>query len=203
MDTLVILVILGAITAAIAAGKGRSIVGWFFGGFFLGILGVILILCMSNLKEEEAKRAREALERRRLREKLKQEQLKNEAFRQHAAERLDAHDNLLGTDTRGANRQLGGGAQQAQLGFGAEDEAQMPQQRPARTGSPAPAPGTFGGVQWYFEINGETVGPAAETAVINMLRSGKIAPSTLVCREDQEQWLPASQVPAFRAIRKT
>lgn len=30
----------------IASYKGRSVVGWFFGGLFLGLLGLIIVACL-------------------------------------------------------------------------------------------------------------------------------------------------------------
>lgn len=30
----------------IASYKGRSVVGWFFGGLFLGLLGLIIVSCL-------------------------------------------------------------------------------------------------------------------------------------------------------------
>lgn len=32
----------------IAHGKGRSAVGWFFGGLFLGGIGLIIVACISD-----------------------------------------------------------------------------------------------------------------------------------------------------------
>ena len=32
----------------IAHGKGRSAVGWFFGGLFLGGIGLIIVACLSD-----------------------------------------------------------------------------------------------------------------------------------------------------------
>lgn len=34
----------------IAMKKGRSFVGWLFGGIFLGLIGLIIILCLPNKK---------------------------------------------------------------------------------------------------------------------------------------------------------
>ena len=34
----------------IAHGKGRSAVGWFFGGLFLGGIGLIIVSCLSDKK---------------------------------------------------------------------------------------------------------------------------------------------------------
>ena len=35
----------------IAAAKNRSVVGWLFGGLLLGGLGLIIVACLSSLKE--------------------------------------------------------------------------------------------------------------------------------------------------------
>lgn len=98
----------GGICAGVASSKGRSTVGWFFGGFFMGyvifpffgILMIIIVSCLPNLKEKRNREDAQERENRRLREQLVQEQLKNEAFRQHAATRLDQHDVHIGVDTR-------------------------------------------------------------------------------------------------------
>jgi uncharacterized membrane protein YeaQ/YmgE (transglycosylase-associated protein family) len=101
-------VIWGVVAAAIANTKGRSVVGWFFAGFFIGLIGVIIIACLSNKKEEQQYRDHVAQENRRLREKLDQERLKSEALRQHVTGRLDLHDAQLGTDTRAFRAALPG-----------------------------------------------------------------------------------------------
>ena len=43
---LVIAIIIGIICASIASSKKRSGVGWFFGGLFLGLIGLIIIACL-------------------------------------------------------------------------------------------------------------------------------------------------------------
>lgn len=103
MAQLVILIIFGIICACIASSKGRSEVGWFFIGFFLGLIGLILIACLSNLKEEAAKQEHMLNEQRRLREQLRQERMRNQSFQQYTANRLDAHDSALSIDTRSAD----------------------------------------------------------------------------------------------------
>src|SRR5262245_41415653 len=100
MAGLVILICCGTITAAIAHSKGRTAIGWFFAGFFIHIIGIIIVVALPNLKEQRFKEEAMERENRRLREQLMQEQIKSEAFRQHAAARLDAHDGHLGLDTR-------------------------------------------------------------------------------------------------------
>ena len=71
-----------------------------FIGFFLGLIGLILVLVVSNLNEQRDKDLQVETEQRRLREQLRQERLKNEQFRQHAQIRLDTHDVALGMDTK-------------------------------------------------------------------------------------------------------
>ena len=105
---LIVMSVFGAIAAAIANSKGRSAVGWFFGGFFLSWIGVVIVAVLPNLTEQRRKEQATERENRRLREQLVQEQMKTEAFRQHASARLDAHDNHMGIDTRGASAALSG-----------------------------------------------------------------------------------------------
>lgn len=98
--SLLIRVVLGAIGAAIAYNKNRSAVGWFFGGFFLGLIGIIIVAVLKDPTEDERFREEAERENRRLREQLQQEKIKNETFRQHTFNRLDAHDAKLGMDTK-------------------------------------------------------------------------------------------------------
>ena len=37
----------------IAHGKGRSAIGWFFGGLFLGGIGLIIVACLSDKSEQK------------------------------------------------------------------------------------------------------------------------------------------------------
>jgi len=45
-------IICGIISAIIASNKGRSGVGWFFGGLILGPLGLLIIAVLSKKEEE-------------------------------------------------------------------------------------------------------------------------------------------------------
>jgi len=100
MAYLIINVILGLICAMIASSKGRSGIGWFFIGFFFGILGLIISLVVGDLNAAKEKELEMDNEQRRLREQLRQERIKNDQFRKHAQGRLDEHDDALGIDTR-------------------------------------------------------------------------------------------------------
>lgn len=35
----------------VAASKGRSVIGWFFGGLLLGGIGIIIVSCLSDKSE--------------------------------------------------------------------------------------------------------------------------------------------------------
>lgn len=50
--SLVINVICLILCPIIAGWKGRSVVGWIFGGLFLSLLGLIIIACLPNLNKK-------------------------------------------------------------------------------------------------------------------------------------------------------
>ena len=165
-------VIMGIISAAIASSKGRNPIGWGFLGFLVGLIGVIIVACLPNLKEEQARQFRAEEENRRLREQLRQEKIKAETFRQHAQTRLDAHDQKLGIDTRQAPAALAGGTAASQLGQGGE-------------------------TLWYYDSGGSMVGPVPAAEVHEKLRTRQISPATLVWSEYMTSWQPARMVGEF------
>lgn len=178
---LIVGLVFGAITSAIASSKGRNAVGWFFLGFFFGCISLIIIICLSNLKEEQAYRAAQEIEQRRLREQLRQEQMRSEALRQHTVARLDLHDQHLGIDTRQAAPALN-------PGFGPVS-APMLHSRPAPEQKEHPAEG------WYFcGADGIQTGPVAFSEITERARLGHITPETLVWVETMAEWQPARTV---------
>jgi uncharacterized membrane protein YeaQ/YmgE (transglycosylase-associated protein family) len=58
---LVIAIIFGLIGTAIGKGKGRAGAGWWL-GFLLGIIGVIIIACMSETQEHKVQEAQRQYE---------------------------------------------------------------------------------------------------------------------------------------------
>ena len=96
----IILLIFGIVCALIANSKGRSAIAWFFIGFFFGLIGLIVLLVVGNLKDARQKEMEMENEQRRLREQLRQERIKNDQFRKHTQVRLDTHDDALGLETR-------------------------------------------------------------------------------------------------------
>jgi uncharacterized membrane protein YeaQ/YmgE (transglycosylase-associated protein family) len=189
---LIVGAICGIITAAIASSKGRSVVGWFFVGFLLGLIGVIISLCMSNLKQQKAKEAFAAQERHRLREQLRQERLKNEAFRQYSTARLDAHDKHLGIETHTAESLPHSPVRQALPSQGNEAlDALLSQTR-----SPTPVPAAQ--TNWFYDRNGQPVGPMPESEIHRMIQSGGIQKHTLVWTEGYDDWVAAKDVQQFQ-----
>lgn len=178
---LVVGLVFGGIVAAIAHSKGRNVVGWFFLGFFVGCIALIIIICLSNLNEEQAKWSSNEIEQRRLREQLRQEQLKNEALRQHTVARLDLHDEKLGIDTRSAAPGLSLGGPTLRI--------------PPRPGVPAaPAPG-YPSENWYTNEDGEQQGPYTFALLSTRARQGTLSTETLVWAEGLPEWQPAVTIP--------
>ena len=178
---ILILIVFATVTAMIASSKGRNAVGWFFGGFFLGLIGIIIVAVLPNLKKQREQEAQIARENRRLREQVKQERIKNEAFRRFTAGRLDVHDQALGLDTRTAQA-LPDAAAAPQLTLG--EPLAIPVDPPVAR-------------LWYYEVEGQAMGPVPEAEIRNLLQAGRVSPQTLVWCEDLGSWTPAGRVAAF------
>jgi hypothetical protein len=177
--------IMATICGFIANSKGRNVVGWACVGFFGGIIGLIICCVMPNLKDQQARDAQIAAENRRLREQLQQERIKGESFRQHAAARLDAHDQHLGLDTRTASGPaLGEGESYRQLNSG-----------------PIPFDDGLGStpqVDWYYDDGRATHGPMPATQISQLVRDGRLPQTVLVWAEHMAGWQPMSSVAEFR-----
>ena len=186
---LIVGIICGAICAAVANSKGRSVVGWFFVGFFLGLIGVIMILVFSNLNQEKYLRARQDEENRRLREQLRQERIKHESLRDYTMRRLDVHDQALGVDTRGLQVLP---SENAPAYLPAAEAA-----TPAGPPSNEPAPIVRSNA-WYYEQNGETRGPVPPETIQSMLADGQLTSHTLLWADHLADWRPAAVIPEFQ-----
>lgn len=191
---LLINVVFGGIVAAIAASKGRNAVGWFFAGFFISCIALIIILCLSNLKEEQARWQASDVEQRRLREQLRQEQLKNEALRQHTVARLDMHDQELGVDSRQAAPALNLPGQPARptLLTGAGEPISAAPAPPPSDSTPPPG---FPADNWYTNEDGEQQGPYTFALLHSRARQGTLQGYTLVWAEGMDEWQPAHRIP--------
>lgn len=212
---LVIGLICGGITALVASNKGRSAVGWFFIGFFLGLIGLIIACCMGDLKKQKAKERQMEIQNRRLREQMRQERLRTEALRNYATQRLDAHDDALGMDTSQATAILPDAKiAQALPGAAPSSEAvnpldQLQQAADSPPAQPVPVPVPPGHTpyipkaasarMWHYEHGGKQMGPVDERTVQMMLVDGQLGRESLVWCEDLADWTPVKSVKSFQA----
>ena len=161
-------VVFGIICAALAPGRGRSAVGWFFIGFVGGCIGILLVLLLPNLKEQEAKQRRQRAETRKLREQLKTErQVADERHEAHDT-RLSAHDRALGLDT--AQREM------------------LPSSTPPRLPPPLER------AEWFYGVEGQRQGPVTASHLRTLWLDEKIPDQTLVWRDGMRDWLPIEEV---------
>ena len=167
------MILFGIICAFMAANRGRSTVGWFFIGFFTMCIGFILILVLPDLKTQELKDRRVALENRRLREQLSKERQVSDQRHGLIEKRLGVHDEALGIDTA-TPPELQASATPAQL---------------------------TDGEQWFYARDGERKGPVSTETIFHLLEQKLIDTSTLVWINGMEDWAPVSDVDPFRGDR--
>lgn len=226
---LIVALVCGIITAAIASGKGRSGVGWFFVGFLTGIIGIIIAACMSNLKQEQAYRMQTQIEQRRLQEQLRQERMKTETMRQYTMTRLDMHDHTLGVDTRGQNalpgamptdtlqleqdpndpaaalEQMGGIAQPPVRSPLSGQPGQYPGVGAAQTvysvpEPGAPSPASGEATQWYYHAHGKNWGPVSENMIMFLFNRGQLNGKTLLWASPMASWVALEMVDPFSQL---
>ncbi|MEY2745427.1 MAG: hypothetical protein RL112_469 [Planctomycetota bacterium] len=157
---------MGAICAAVAHGRGRSPVGWFFVGCFFTCFGLILVLVLPDLKAAAQEKERLELANRQLREQLAKDRAVADARQELTDRRLSAHDQVLQIDTT-AN-----GSSPVAL--------------------PPPVPPRH---NWYYADGAERVGPLELEDMLHLLRMGRLRHDTLVWREGFEGWKPLASVP--------
>jgi len=180
---LIVGVICGIICALVADSKGRSAVGWFFLGFFFGIFALIAVLIVSNRKEVEEKFAHSEMEQHRLREQLRQEQLKNEQFRKYTQVRLDVHDRELDIDTRHVGPLFDQNNVQPAL-----PDTQQSAEEILRAGTGPRAQG------WYYQQQRNAIGPVSFDEVRNLIQRGTIDTATRLWHKSLADWTPAVEV---------
>ena len=195
---LIIPIICAVIAGMIASSKGRSVVGWAIGGFFLGLIGIIILACLGNLKEKQAQLQRAERERRRMREQLRQERQKTESFRQYSSARLDSHDQTLGVDTRSVGA-LPGASHDPRRALTDDGSGSLPladAQGGAMAVNPA-APANE--ALWYYAHGDQAQGPIAQAELRQLIQSRTVDPATMVWTEGYSDWVRADQVPALGA----
>lgn len=163
--------VFGGICAAIAGGRGRSAVGWFFIGLLFDCFALILLLVLPDLRRQEETVRRTELENRRLREQLAKERQVADQRHGHVERRLGAHDEALGLDT----------SQPPQLAAAAEAPPALP-----------------GGKQWFYARGQERLGPVSEETVRHLLQARAIDGKTLVWCAGMANWLEARLTSEFQ-----
>ncbi|MCG8586687.1 MAG: DUF4339 domain-containing protein [Pirellulales bacterium] len=193
---------IGGVCAAIANSKGRSGVGWFFVGFFFGLIAIIIVACLSNLKEERAHRQHVENSNRRLREQLQQERIKNQAFHQHTLQRLDTHDNQLGVNTRPTN-QIAYESDPMDFLQQLEGNSSTSDELVVQPMSPPAPPTQTSRRQWHYEEGGQTLGPVSESELLSLFRSGRLHDATLIWTEQLGEWKQAGQIEGLQKVLRS
>ena len=174
--TLFIWLIFGIVCSFLAHSKGRNVIGWFFIGIVFSLFGLILILCLPNLKDSATEKSIQETVNQRVQEQLRQERLKNQAFQNHASARLDYHDDELGVETRSLAP--------SPLRIEASSNFQS---------SPPPLSSfqNKNEVDWYYALEGKTFGPLTQSQLISSIKDGMVNSQTLVFNDSYENWIPA------------
>lgn len=173
---LLVFAMFGGITSAIAHSKGRTAVGFFFLGFFAPCIGLIVILCLDNLKERDARERKLRKQNRRLREEIQKDRAIADQRHAQAQARLSVHDRALGVDTSDANvEQL---ANEAAAGPAAASQPQ-----------------TSANTTWHYAIEGNQRGPIGEPELAALVDAGAIDRDTLVWQSGMTDWLPIRDLP--------
>ncbi|MEZ5978570.1 MAG: DUF4339 domain-containing protein [Planctomycetota bacterium] len=151
--------------AAVASSKGRNTVGWFVFGFFFNVIALIIAAVVPDLKKEEQRHRQTNVGQSRIKEQVRQERMRREAFENHTLARLDAHDANAGIDTR----------------------AIAPPPLPPQLAAAADP-------KWYYESGGKSCGPVPETELRALLEDGSLQDDTLVWCEGMHDWAPARTI---------
>lgn len=167
---LLVFVVFGGICATIAAGRGRSPVGWFFIGVFTQCVGLILVLVLPNMKVQEEREKRQHRETRKLREQLQKERQVSDQRHNHVERRLGAHDESLGLDTS------------TPPGLPhTEAAAQLPNSE-----------------QWFYARNNKRQGPVTKDTIHHLLATEAIDGDSLVWCEGMSDWTQVRDLEQFR-----
>jgi hypothetical protein len=163
----------GTACALIAQSRGRSPIGWFFVGFFVACIGLILVLVLPDLKVQQERERHLADENRRLRERLRKDRMVADERHAEIARRVGAHDVALGVDTSQP-------AAQALPGHDAPP--------------PASDPAGVRSSQWYWAQGLDRRGPVEFRALQALWRDGRVTAQTLVWCTGMPKWIAVREV---------
>lgn len=168
-------VVFGAIVAAVAHGRGRSVVGWFVLGTLFSCFALLLVLVLPDLKLEEERRDRLRRENQRLREQLRKDRQVADQRHAEVSGRLGAHDAVMGIDTRTD----GGGAENVAARIEDSGDSIDPESR------------------WHYALSDEsgTHGPIAFIDLKDLWKSGELSRSSLLWTSGMDDWLAVAELP--------
>ena len=183
---LIIWGVFGVACAMIASSKGRSGVAWFFIGLISGCIGLIIVLVLPNLKEEQERHARLQRENRRLRERQRKDRQVADRRQSQTEQRLGLHDQALDIDT---SRQLESESPELLSQGGGS-------QRPPPFKSPNP-PQKAETKRWFYRIDdySDEQGPLSDRQIINLVKSNEINRDTAIWRDPWPEWRTLGDVP--------
>ena len=171
---LVISLVFAVVCAAMAPGRGRSAVGWFFIGLLFNCVALIILLLIPNLKIEEDRQRRQRAETRKLREQPKKERWVADERQQGYGQRLAAHDRAPGVDTA---------------------PAELPGELPGEVPPPVPLPsGGATARTWFFAVDGDRRGPVSGAELRALWLDQKVPDSTIVWSDGMGDWQSIAEV---------
>ncbi len=168
-----IALLLGGLSAYIASTKGRSVVGWFFVGFFFPCIGLVIILVIGDEGATEDLRH----ENRRLREKLRMDRAVSDRRHRDTEERLHVHDVALGVNTSERLEEADKGFPEHSVGSGADGDN-------AR----------FYSVRWHYALADQQHGPISFDELKELWNERVLDPESLVWNRHLSDWKAIDQL---------
>jgi len=185
---LIIWSVFGVACAMIASSKGRSGVGWFFIGLIFPCIGLIIILTLPNLKEEQARHERLQRENRRLRERQRKDRQVADRRQSQTQQRLGLHDQALNIDS---SRQLESESPEL-LSQGGGSQRPPPFKRPPQKSETK---------RWFYSADdySDEQGPLSDRQIIHLFKSNQINLDTAIWRDPWPEWRTLRDVPWLRS----
>ena len=176
-----LVVMAGFVAAAIAGAKGRNVVVWFFLGFCFHIIAIVIVATLAGVGNGRNLREAAALDARR-----RQEQRRRYGP-SSPGRGYDPSASFEEPDQRYADTADGGTTQYPNGDSRLESARRF--DGPADSGPAAR--------EWYYEVEGQTMGPVTEKRLLAMLRSGRIEGWTQLWTDELGQWCEDRQIPAL------
>ena len=187
---LIIWLAFGVACAMIASSRGRSGIAWFFIGLVSGCLGLIIVLVLPNLKEEQARLERLQRENRRLRERQRKDRQGADRRQSQTQQRLGLHDQALDIDS---SRQLESESpERLSQGGGSQKPPPFKRKHPLQKSETK---------RWFYCVddNNNEQGPLSDRQIIHLFKSNEINLDTAIWRDPWPEWRTLRDVPWLRS----